>query len=169
MNGEIVIPKWVWITGILALLLGLGLVTSPRDRDNRPLLLLPDVKAMEDYRRSLVDWNNRFLELDGRMTRLLSDNYGGDLFSQSSEGQKIQANAIQLLQEIDQTTAPSAAIPARDLALGTGGAYLEVSRIMLAWISSPTAANLETARQALKSARGLLTELEASQWMAVSR
>jgi hypothetical protein len=29
-------------------LFGLGLFTSPRDRDNGPLLLLPDVKAMED-------------------------------------------------------------------------------------------------------------------------
>jgi hypothetical protein len=43
MKNEIIIPKWVWITGIVMVLLGLGLFTSPRDRDNRPLLLLPDV------------------------------------------------------------------------------------------------------------------------------
>ena len=35
MKGEIVIPKWVWVTVILAFLLGLGLFTSPRNRDNR--------------------------------------------------------------------------------------------------------------------------------------
>jgi hypothetical protein len=168
MKSEIVIPKWSWITGILILLLGLGLLTSPRDKDNHPLLLLPDVKAMEGYRRSLVDWHARFLELDRRMTHLLLANYGGDLFSQSSEGQKIQDETLQLLREIDQTSAPSAAASAREMALQAGSAYLEASRTLLAWISAPTAANLDAAQQALSSARATLAELEASQWMAVN-
>jgi hypothetical protein len=168
MKSEIVIPKWVWITGILVFLLGLGLFTSPRDRDNHPLLLLPDVKAMEDYRRSLVDWHARFRGIDGRMTRLLSNDYGGDLFSQSSEGQKIQNETIQLLQEIDQTSTPPAAISARDMALGTGNTYLEASRALLTWISAPTSINLDTAQQVLDSAHTALSNLEASQWMAVN-
>ena len=168
MKGEIVIPKWVWVTVILAFLLGLGLFISPRDRDNRPLLLLPDVKAMEDYRRSLVAWHTRLAELDAQLTRLLSDNYGGDLFSQSREGQKIQEATIQLLQEMDQTGAPPAAVSARDLTLKTGTAYLETSRALLAWISTPTQANQAVAQQALGSAHTLLVELEASQWMAVN-
>ncbi len=168
MKNEIIIPKWVWITGIVMVLLGLGIFTSPRDRDNRPLLLLPDVKAMEDYRRSLVNWHARFREIDGRMTRLLSDNYGVDLFSQSSEGQKIQNETIQLLQEIDQTSTPPAAVSARDMALGAGSAYLEASRAMLTWISAPTATNLDLAQKSLDSAYTNLSNLEASQWMAVN-
>jgi len=168
MKNEIIIPKWVWITGIVMVLLGLGLFTSPRDRDNRPLLLLPDVKAMEDYRRSLVLWHATFVELDGRMTRLLSADYGGELFSQSSEGQKIQDATVQLLREVDQTSAPAAAASAKDLALRAGSAYLEASRSLLAWISAPTASNLEAAQQALDSARATFAELEASQWMAVN-
>jgi hypothetical protein len=168
MKSEIVIPKWAWITGVLVFLLGLGLLTSPRDKDHHPLLLLPDVKALEDYRRSLVDWHARFREIDGRMTRLLSDDYGGDLFSQSSEGQKIQNETIQLLQEIDQTSTPPAAISARDMALGAGSAYLEASRAMLSWISAPTATNLDLAQQSLDSAFTTLSKLEASQWMAVN-
>jgi hypothetical protein len=168
MKGEIVIPKWAWITGIVVFLFLLGLFTSPRDRDNHPLLLLPDVKAMEDYRRSLVSWDARFRELDGRMSRLLSDDYGGDLFSQSSEGQKIQDEIVWLIQEIDRTSAPPAAIPARDLALTASSAYLDASRAMLAWVSAPTSVNLEAAQKALLEAQTLLSELEASQWMAIN-
>lgn len=168
MKNEIIIPKWVWVTSILVLLIVLGVFASPRDRDDRPLLLLPDVKAMEGYRRSLVDWHARFLELDGRMTRLLSTNYGGDLFSQSSEGQKIQDETFQLLREVDQARAPSAALSAREVALKAGSAYLEASRSLLAWISAPTAANLDAAHKALADAKSLLSELEASQWMAVN-
>lgn len=168
MKGEIVIPKWVWITSMAALLLGLGLVISPRDKNNHPLLLLPDVKAMEDYRRSLVDWHTRFLELDGRMTRLLSDNYGSDLFSLSSEGQIIQVETIQLMREVDQTTTPAAAVSARDMAIRSGSAYLDTSRALLSWVSVPTTANLDAAQQALKVAHASLAELEASQWMAIT-
>jgi hypothetical protein len=168
MKSEIVIPKWVWFTGIVLFLLGLGLVTSPRDKDNHPLLLLPDLKAMEEYRRSLTSWHARFLELDARMTRLLSDNYGGDLFSQSSEGQKIQNETVQLLQEIDRTATPSAAVSARDKALNAGSAYLEASRASLTWISAPTSTNLDAAQKALDIAHTTLSELEASQWMTTN-
>lgn len=169
MKSEIVIPKWVWITSMALLLLGLGLVISPRDKNNHPLLLLPDVKAMEDYRRSLVDWNTRFLELNGRMTRLLSDNYGSDLFSQSSEGQVMQDQTIQLMREIDQTSTPAAAVSARDMAIRAGSAYLDTSRAILTWVSAPTTANLDAAQQALKAAQASLSELEASQWMAINQ
>ena len=168
MKSEIVIPKWVWITSMAVLLLGLGLVISPRDKNNHPLLLLPDVKAMEDYRRSLADWHTRFLELDGRITRLLSDNYGSDLFSQSSEGQIIQDETIQLMREIDQTSAPAAAVSARDMAIRTGSAYMDTSRALLSWVSAPTTANLDAAQQTLKAAQASLAELEASQWMAIT-
>jgi hypothetical protein len=168
MKNEIIIPKWVWITGLALLLLGLGLLTSPRDKDNHPLLLLPDVKSLEDYRRSLVIWHAGFLELDGRMTRLLSANYGGDLFSQSSEGQKIQDETVQLLREIDQTAAPAAAASAKEMALQAGSAYLEASRALLTWVSAPTAANQAAAQQALETAQTALSELEASQWMAAN-
>jgi len=169
MKSEITIPKWVWITGIIVLLLGLGLVVSPRDKDNRPILLLPDVKAVEDYRRALVSWHGRLLELDGRIARVLSNNYGGDLFSQSSEGQKILNETVQLLQEMDQTETPPAAVPARDMVILAGSATLGASRSMLAWISAPTPTNLSLAQQALDGARATLSDLEASQWMATNQ
>lgn len=165
MKHEIVIPKWAWVTGIVVLLLGLGIFVSPRDKDNRPLLLLPDVKSLEDYRRGLMEWHSAFQNLDARMAGILSTDYGGDLFSQSREGQKIQDETMQLLREIDQNAAPAAATPAKKMALKTGNAYLEASRALLAWISTPTTANHDAVQQALEAAQATLAELEASQWM----
>ncbi len=168
MNSEITIPKWAWIAGVIVILLGLGVIVSPRDKHDQPLLLLPDVKAVEDYRRSLVSWHSRLLELNGRTAGVLSNNYGGDLFSQSSEGQKILNETVQLLQEIDQTQTPSAALPARNMAARAGNATLDAARSMLAWVSAPTPANLNAAHQALDGARTTLSDLEASQWMATN-
>ena len=43
-----------WLMLPLALFLAvLGALSSPRDAQGRPLLLLPDVKAVEEYRRSM--------------------------------------------------------------------------------------------------------------------
>jgi hypothetical protein len=138
MNAEITIPKWVWITVGLLVVLGLGLGISPKDRDGRPLLLLPEVKAVEDYRRSLVGWHARLAELDGRIARILSNNYGGDLFSQSSDGQQALNETLQILDEIDQTAASPAAVPARELALNAASATLGAAQSALIWVSAPT-------------------------------
>ena len=168
MKSEIIIPKWAWIASLIVLLLGLGLIASPRDKNDHPMLLLPDVKAVEDYRRSLGSWHSRLLELDGRIARVLSNNYDGDLFSQSSEGQKILNETVQLLQEMDQTEAPSAAVPARNMVILAGSAYLDASKSMLTWISAPTLANLNAAQQVLKDARSTISALETSQWMTTN-
>jgi len=165
MNAEVTIPKWVWILLLLVIVLGLGLGISPRDRDGRPLLLLPDIKAVEDYRRSLVGWHTRLIELDGRIARVLSNDYGGDLFSQSSDGQKVLNETLQVLQEIDQTAATPAAVPARELAMNAASATLNVAQSALIWVSAPTPANLSSAQQALESAQAEMSILEASQWM----
>ena len=169
MKSEIIIPKWAWIASLIVLLLGLGLIASPRDKNDHPMLLLPDVKAVEDYRRSLGSWHTRLLELDGRIAKVLSNNYDGDLFSQSSEGQKILNETVQLLQEMNQTEAPSAAVPARNMVILAGSAYLDASKSMLTWISAPTPANLSAAQQALAGARTTLSNLEASAWMGTNQ
>jgi hypothetical protein len=165
MNGEITIPKWAWMVGAVLAILLLGIGITPRGNDGRPLLLSPDVKAVEDYRRSLVAWHAKLAELDGRIAMVLSNDYGGDLFSQSSEGQKVLNETIQILEEIDQTPTTAAAVPARNLALNAASATLSAAQLALLWISAPTSANLDTAGQALELARTNLTTLEASQWM----
>ena len=166
MKDEVTVPKWTWISAILLFLFILGFIVSPRDRNNRPILLLPDVKSVVDYRGSIVSWHKRLKGLDARLARILSDDYRGDLFTQASEGQDILDGTLQLLNEIEQTPAPAAAAPARDLAVAGGTAYLNAARATLEWISAPTPANLDSAQQALAAARSAMSDLEASQWMA---
>ena len=73
MTSElVVIPKWVWIGFALLALLGLGFFISSRDQANRPILLLPDDKAVEDYRNSIRNWHARMLSLDAQITSVLS-------------------------------------------------------------------------------------------------
>ncbi|MCX6083146.1 MAG: hypothetical protein NTW32_26765 [Chloroflexi bacterium] len=165
MNSEITIPKWVWMVGVALAILFLGIGISPRGADGHPLLLSPDVKALNDYRISLSAWHDKLVDLNGRIARILSNNYGGDLFSQSSEGQKVLNETIRILEEIDQTSTTAAAVPARDLTLNAASATLSAAQLSLLWISAPTPVNLDTAGQALDAARANLTSLEASQWM----
>jgi len=55
---EISIPIWLLIIPVTVILLGIGWMASPRDENNRPLLLLPDVKAVEEYRRLANHWRD---------------------------------------------------------------------------------------------------------------
>ena len=166
MNSEIMIPKWVWALGLLVGLLLLGIAVSPLDGQGRPLLLSPGVKAVEDYRRSLSTWDADLTTLNSQMAGLLASGQA-DLFSQSSQGQQILDETQNILEEIDLTPTTAAAMPARDLALQAGRSTLVAAQATLLWISAPTPANLEAARQALETARADLASLEASQWMTL--
>lgn len=164
-NEPIVIPKWAWVgLTVLALLL-LGLFVSPHDQENRPILLLPDAKAVEDYRSSIWDWHERMKSLDSEITTVLSGRFGSDLFSKSREAQKIMDTAIHLAQEIERQDVPTAAIPAKSLLLESASSYLNASRAMLQWVTAPNEENLTNAQRALNQARQSIEQLEQSEWI----
>jgi len=166
MTGEpLVIPKWIWISLALLALLCLGFFNSPRDQANHPILLLPDTKALEDYRNSIANWHERMLSLDAQIASVLSGKFGSDLFAKSRESQKVVDTAIALAQEVDRQSVPTAAIPAKTLLAQAANAYLEASRAMLLWVSAPTDTNLAAARQALDLAKQSVGELEKSEWI----
>ena len=48
---EIHIPLSTLVVLASLILLAIGGIASPRNEDGRPLLLLPDVKAVSDYRQ----------------------------------------------------------------------------------------------------------------------
>ena len=166
MSSEpIVIPKWVWIGLALLALLGLGLLISPRDSASRPILLLPDAKAVEDYRVSIGDWHKQMQNLDAEITTILSGKFGSDLFSKSREAQKVMDSTIQLAQEIDRQDVPTAAIPAKSLLVQSASAYLSASRAMLQWVTAPNEENLAEAQNSLDRAKQSLEQLEQSEWI----
>ncbi len=165
-NEPIVIPKWVWIGLTLLALLVLGLFVSPRDQENRPVLLLPDAKAVEDYRNSARNWHARMKSLDADIATVLSGEFGSDLFSKSREAQKIMDTAIQLAQEIERQDVPTAAIPAKSLLIDAISAYLNASRAMLQWVTASNGENLASAQHSLNQARQSIELLEQSEWIS---
>ncbi|MDX9991588.1 MAG: hypothetical protein RBS68_06005 [Anaerolineales bacterium] len=164
-DDEIRIPVWIWGSILAAIIfLVLGYVFSPRDRDNRPILLLPGVKAVEDYRVALVRWQTQARELDSQISTILSGQFGSDLFATSREAQKMIDAGVRLISGMEQKKTPIAATPARAMALRMASEYLEAARATLVWTTTPTEDNLNKAQGHLSAARILLSELEASEW-----
>ena len=161
----LIIPRWAWIALIVLALFGLGWFTSPHDQAGRPILLLPDAKAVEDYRASTASWHERLEALDTQIATILSGKFGSDLFSKSREAQKVMDAAIGLAQEIDRQDAPTAAIPAKTLLIQAASAYLDAARAMLQWVTASNDDNLAAAQNALGQARQSLGELEQSEWI----
>jgi len=164
-NEQVVIPKWVWVGLLILALLGLGWLVSPRDSTERPILLLPDAKAVEDYRISVSGWHRQMQSLDAEITTILSGKFGSDLFSKSREAQKVMDSTIQLAQEIDRQDVPTAAIPAKSLLVQSASAYLNASRAMLQWVTASNEENLVEAQNSLEQARQTLKQLEQSEWI----
>jgi hypothetical protein len=164
-NEQVVIPKWVWIGLLILALLGLGWLVSPRDSTNRPILLLPDAKAVEDYRISVSGWHSQMQSLDADIATILSGKFGSDLFSKSSEAQKVMDATIQLAQEIERQDVPTAAIPAKSLLVQSASEYLNASRAMLQWVTASNDENFVEAQNTLEQARQALKQLEQSEWI----
>ena len=83
MEDEIEIPVrklkqsgWV-LLGLVILFTILGGLVSPLDTEGKPVLLLPEVKAVEDYRRSARKWLREITVLEGEITQVFSQEGGG--------------------------------------------------------------------------------------------
>jgi hypothetical protein len=164
MPDELIIPKWVWAIPVVLVLLLLGYFYSPRERDGRPILLLPDVKAVEEYRVAIVHWREQAQNLDTQISTILSGRFGEDLFTRSRESQKMIDAAVRLIQDIERQKAPTAAVPARSISISMATAYLDAARATLLWTTAPSDVNLGAAQEQLAKARRILEELEASEW-----
>ena len=149
---------------ILVIALGVtGWLASPLDGAGHPLLLLPDVKRVEDYRRQVGKWAEQLRLLDGQLATLLSGS--GDLLSQSREGQRAFEGSLVIAKEADTWAAPPALSGLRAMVVTTSLAYLEASRGVMLWISAPKQENYTEAVQLVRAAREQLSELEESSWI----
>ena len=143
----------------------LGSQVSPRDVNGHALLLLPDVKAVEDYRRAVRADASQLNLLDGEIAALLSEK-NPDLFSQSRQAQAALEHALQIAQRIDAQPVPPALEGLRGVTSQAASTYLEAARLALRWVSLPGADNQKAAAQALEQAGQQLHTLEGSQWLA---
>jgi hypothetical protein len=164
--SEDMLQKLGWIfLGMVVIFTLLGVLVSPQDEQGKPVLLLPDVKAVQDYRRSAQTWIEGCAVLDGEIDKVISTDSQGDLFTQSQAAQQTLQHAVQLAQQVDRASIPPIAMGVQEKALATAMAYLEAARSALQWISSPDQTNHDQAAQKFEIARTSMDELEANQWL----
>jgi hypothetical protein len=157
--------SWSWfLLPLASLLIVIGAFSSPRDVHGKPLLLLPDVKAVEDYRRSIGSAIAGMQLLDGEIAALLAGR-NTDLFSQSRQAQAAFEHALRIAQEVDVQTAPPVLDSLRGSATTTASAYLDTARLALVWVSLPEEDNHTTAENSLAQARQQLETLEENKWL----
>lgn len=160
------LQKIGWILlGIAVLFTIIGGFASPLDDQGKPVLLLPEVKAVEDYRRSAQSWISEMAVLDGEIAHVIAVDQQGDLFSQSRSAQQTLQHAVELAQQVDRTEVPPIGMGLHEQMLSTTLTYLEAARSALQWVSAPENNNLDTATQKLADARKMKSELEANQWL----
>lgn len=157
--------------GVLLLVLAvifsvLGYLVSPQDESGKPILLLPEVKQMEAYRRSSLRWVEDFRALDGQMLRIVA-NPQGDLFSQSREAQSALQMAVQLAQEIDRAAFPPSAVSLHEELVSTALQYLEAARKQMVWVGAPEESKRADMEESLSQARLILQSLEESKWLEI--
>jgi hypothetical protein len=155
-----------WLLLPLALfLIVLGALSSPRDAQGKHLLLLPDVKAVEDYRQSMSSTISEMQLLDGEIAALLAGQTT-DLFTQSRQAQVAFEHALRIAQEVDVQTAPLVLDGLRGAAASSASVYLEAAQLALRWVSLPQEENRTAAENSLANARQQLNILEESKWLA---
>jgi hypothetical protein len=153
------------LLGIATAFIFIGALVSPRDEQGNPILLSPDVKAIQEYRTSAREWMNGFSILDDEIDRMINRETQGDLFTQSQSAQDTLQQAVALAQQIDRASVPPIAVGLHDLEASTAMAYVEAARTALQWISAPEQSNHDLAVKNLGIARKSKDDLEANQWL----
>jgi hypothetical protein len=164
--SEARLQRFGFILLFLSIIFGvIGGFVSPRDNQGKPVLLLPEVKEIENYRRLAKTWINKLVSLDSDISGVISVEQQGDIFTQSRQSEQIFQDAVELVQEIDRSTVPPIGAGFHDQLSNASLAYLEAARTALQWVSDPEAVNYDSSLQKLEQARNLRVQLEANPWL----
>ena len=158
-----------WLVVLVALvgLVGLGVWFSPRATDGRPVLMLPDVRAVEIYRRDASGWAGEWRTLDENIRQTL-EAPDTELLQRSRQAQAAFDQAVDLARRVDGQDAPASLVGLRDLAIATSSNYVNATVAVNQWLSAPTAENLAAAQSQFAVAQQSLMDLESNQWLARS-
>lgn len=143
----------------------IGAFNSPRDENGKPVLLLPEVKAFEDYRHSARSWLDQMALLDSEIAGVLGEQASGDLFTRSQKSQQMLQRAVTLAKEIDQAKVPAAAAGIHDQLSETGLDYLDAARLTMRWVGAPEEATRAAIDEKLEQSRNARGALRENQWL----
>ncbi len=151
---------------LLLLVFGLiGYAASPRDDADRPVLLLPDVRAVEEYRRSVSRWAERWRALDTSLQEIVAGDASSDLLAVSRKAQRTFEQTVALAREVDAAESPASLLGLRELASASALAYVDAGVAVARWVSAPSAENRAAAQQTLADAGQALAALEQNEWI----
>ncbi len=159
--------EWVWTllaVSLMVVLAGIGYGVTPRVADGRPVLLLPDVHAVETYRRQAVRWVEAWHDLDTHLRSSLTDT-SGELLEQSRLAQSDFETAVELARQVDGLEAPPALFGLRDQAAQTATAYVDATAALNRWLSAPSEENRAALDEADQRAFGALTMIQSNEWI----
>jgi hypothetical protein len=160
--------EWVWVCLVISLMLvlgSLGYLVTPRAADGRPVLLLPGVRAVETYRRQVVEWAQNWHELNGHLRALL-DTTDTDLLTQSQQAQSNFERAVELARRVERSDVPPTLLGLREQAAQAATAYVDASAAINRWLSAPSEENRAAAQQLSAQASEALAQLESNEWVA---
>ncbi len=143
----------------------LGSAVSPRDDEGRPVLLLPDVRAVELYRRQVMGWASNWAGVEETLNEVLS----GDetqLLALSRKAQRAFEQSVALARDVDASESPPALIGLRDLTTQIAAEHVEASIAVARWLSAPSAENRAAAEEAVAVARNSLAALRSNEWVS---
>jgi hypothetical protein len=153
------------IVGLLVTYLGLaGYLSSPLDKAGHPILLLPEVRAVDHYRKLVGTWVVEWRGLDKDVTSIMH-NDGTRLLATSQQAQQALDLATVLASQVDANEAPSAMVGLRELSSQAAVDYAEASTAAARWLSAPSSVSLAAANAALSKARKDRAALEANEWL----
>ena len=165
-DGVVIIhPGLLPIAAGIALLV-LGAAASPRDGRGRPMLLLPDVRAVQAYQATARNALADLRAVDADLAALLVDQ-PEDVFERSRQAQRVVTRVVEINQVLDRHIAPAAMTVVGDELVRVNLLYLEAARTAMAAVAMPADENLVAAREALDVARRGLADLEGSQWLTL--
>ncbi len=148
-----------------AILILIGALVSPRDEDGRPVLLLREVRVIQDYRRGAQGWIEEMTRLEGQIALVLNQNQAGDLFSEARAAQSTLEQAVAVVRLVDRSEVPPVGAGVHEEIRATALAYLEASRMALRWISAPQEETLIRALDMLELARASRSALQDNPWL----
>src|SRR5574338_417957 len=126
-HEEIHIPWSTVVLLTLLMLTTLGWVVSPRNQQGRPLILMPDVKSVEEYRRLAERTSQELKLVDGELSGILGGD-SSDLFGQTRSAQRSLEHILKVVQDVDRHEAPPALVGFRDELNHVSLTYLEAAR-----------------------------------------
>ena len=148
------------------ILIFIGWNVTPLSNDGKQLFLSPRVARIAAYQKNVQQWASEISNAQAEMKSIL-DKQTTDLFQQDSQIQDTVRRTQNLTTSIDGTTTPDTLAGLRSLMLDAAYANEQAAAAIAVWASAPSEASLQSAQDAILTAKTVLTKVYSNPWITV--